>query len=84
MPETAKAGRWNHGSSMAKSLRNRRFPNPRGGRWDMGPLAYMRGDLTPRAVALVIEWAMLHLGELSVCWQLAREMKPIPQIAPLE
>jgi hypothetical protein len=36
MPETAKAGRWNHGSSMAKSLRNRRFPNPRGGRWDMG------------------------------------------------
>ena len=34
-------------------------------------------SLTPRAVALVIEWAMLHLGELSVCWQLAREMKPI-------
>jgi hypothetical protein len=50
----------------------------------ISPLAYMRGDLTPRAVALVIEWAMLHLGELSVCWQLAREMKPIPQIAPLE
>ena len=44
----------------------------------------MRGDLTPRAVALVIEWAMLHLDELSVCWQLAREMKPITQIAPLE
>lgn len=56
----------------------------REGLFSISPLAYMRGDLTPRAVALVIEWAMLHLGELSVCWQLAREMKSIPQIAPLE
>jgi hypothetical protein len=45
----------------------------REGLFSISPLAYMRGDLTPRAVALVIE-----------CWQLAREMKPIPQIAPLE
>jgi hypothetical protein len=44
----------------------------------------MRGDLSPRAVALVIEWAVLHADELSDSWILAREMKPIPQIAPLE
>ncbi|GAB4183555.1 MAG: hypothetical protein Fur0032_24520 [Terrimicrobiaceae bacterium] len=50
----------------------------------MEPLAYMHGDLSPRAVGLVIEWALRHQEELANCWTLAREMKPIPQIAPLE
>ena len=54
------------------------------GIFSISPLAYMRGDLSPRAVALVIEWAVLHAEELSDSWILAREMKPIPQIAPLE
>ena len=49
MPETAKAGRWNHGSSMAKSLRNRRFPNPRGGRWEMGTKRLGRGAVDERS-----------------------------------
>jgi len=47
------------------------------------PLSYLYGDLSPRAVALVMEWAMLHEDELTACWQLAREMKPLPVIEPL-
>jgi|GEM_PF-189755 len=47
------------------------------------PLSYLYGDLSPRAVALVMEWAMLHEDELIACWQLAREMKPLPIIKPL-
>jgi hypothetical protein len=56
----------------------------REGVFSIQPLAYMHGDLSPRAVAMVVEWAMLHLKELSDCWTLAREMKQIPQISPLE
>jgi hypothetical protein len=41
------------------------------------------GDLTPRAISLVIEWAAQHLTELESCWNLAREMKPIPKIGSL-
>ena len=44
----------------------------------------MHGDLSPRAVALVVEWAVARSGELANCWSLAREMKPVPQIPPLE
>ena len=46
-------------------------------------LAYLYGDLSPRAVALVTEWAMLHEDELLGCWRSAREMKPLPTIEPL-
>ena len=55
----------------------------RGG-FTISPLGYLHGDLTPRAVALVIEWAAQHLPELESCWKLAREMQPIPKISPLE
>ena len=34
-----------------------------------GLLTYLDGDLSPRAVALVMEWAMLHEDELA--WLLA-------------
>jgi len=47
------------------------------------PLSYLYGDLSPRAVALVMEWAMLHEDELIACWRLARQMKPLPIIEPL-
>ncbi len=50
----------------------------------ISPLGYLHGDLTPRAVALVIEWAAQHIAELDTCWRLAREMQPIPKISPLE
>lgn len=54
------------------------------GVFSINPLSYMHGNLSPRAVTLVIEWAVAHLGELANCWRLAREMKPVPQIPPLE
>lgn len=54
------------------------------GVFSINPIAYMHGDLSPRAVALVVEWAVARSGELANCWSLAREMKPVPQIPPLE
>jgi hypothetical protein len=56
----------------------------REGVFTISPLGYLHGDLTPRAVALVIEWAAQHIAELDTCWRLAREMQPIPKISPLE
>lgn len=53
------------------------------GVFSVSPLAYMHGGLSPRAVALVIEWAAGHSEELASCLRLAREMKPVPQIPPL-
>jgi hypothetical protein len=47
-------------------------------------LSILRGHLTPRALALVREWASLHRTELTEDWNLARaeaELRPIP---PLE
>ena len=38
----------------------------------ISPLGYLHGDLTPRAIALVIEWAAMHGVELENSWKLAR------------
>ena len=56
----------------------------REGVFSIAPLSYLHGDLTPKAVALVFEWAAAHEQELSQCWTLARQLQPIPRIAPLE
>ena len=45
--------------------------------------APLRGDLPQRAVALVLECAVLHRAELMVDAELAREGRPIKAIAPL-
>lgn len=47
-------------------------------------LSVLGGNLTPRALSLVREWAELHRAELIEDWSLARaeaELRPIP---PLE
>lgn len=47
-------------------------------------LAILGGQLSPRALSLVREWAALHREELTEDWNLARaesELRPIP---PLE
>jgi hypothetical protein len=54
------------------------------GVFSISPIAYLHGDLKPRAVALVIEWAAMHIVELGECWEMARAMKAVPKIAPLE
>lgn len=47
-------------------------------------VAVLRGQLSPRALGLVREWATLHRADLMEDWALARaeaELRPIP---PLE
>ncbi len=46
-------------------------------------LAIIKGNLPPRVLALVMEWAMMHKEELMVDWKLAQEGKPLTKIAPL-
>jgi len=46
-------------------------------------LAILRGRLSPRAHALVVEWASLHADDLRVDWELARSGLPLRRIEPL-
>ena len=47
-------------------------------------LAVLAGRLSPRALALVVEWAALHQAELRRDWGLAEQQIPLDPIAPLE
>jgi len=51
---------------------------------NIGTLAIYRGDLPRRALALVLEWAVLHRDELRQDWELARKGQSLQPIAPLE
>jgi hypothetical protein len=44
----------------------------------------LRGELPPRALGLVLEWARLHREELEEDWALARKNQPLKRIEPLE
>ncbi len=46
-------------------------------------LAILRGRLSPRAHALVVEWAALHSEELRADWDLANAGLPLRRIEPL-
>jgi len=46
-------------------------------------LAIIRGRLSPRAHALVVEWAALHGDELLADWERAQAGLPLLRIAPL-
>ncbi len=46
-------------------------------------LSVYAGSLPPRALGLVIEWAVLHQNELSENWKLMTEDKPLQKIDPL-
>ncbi len=52
--------------------------------YDINTLEAIRGNLPPRAHALVLEWASMHRLELLEDWQLATEMKEIKKIEPLQ
>lgn len=45
---------------------------------------YIEGKLSPRAQALILEWWNLHREELAENWQLAKELKELKAIPPLE
>ncbi len=47
-------------------------------------LAMIEGNLSPRALGLVTEWAALHRDELRADWELARQLQPLRPIEPLE
>lgn len=47
-------------------------------------LDVLRGQLPPRALGLVKEWAAAHREELRDDWQLARAQQPLKPIDPLQ
>jgi len=47
-------------------------------------LFVLRGQLPPRVLGLVVEWASQHAPELHRNWELARDQQPMESIAPLE
>lgn len=46
-------------------------------------LAMIAGELSPRAMGLVAEWASLHQAELRANWDQARALEPLAKIDPL-
>lgn len=47
-------------------------------------LVVLRGQLPPRVLGLVVEWALQHRAELRKDWELARDQEPLVAIAGLE
>ncbi len=47
-------------------------------------LSILEGDLPPKAVGLVMEWARSHRKELLKDWELAKSKQPLLPIVPLE
>ena len=46
-------------------------------------LALIAGNLPPRAMGMVVEWASLHRDELRVAWARAKNLQAPGKIAPL-
>ena len=46
-------------------------------------LRLLEGDLSPRVLGLVAEWAALHREELLLDWDLAMKHQPLNRIDPL-
>jgi hypothetical protein len=46
-------------------------------------LTVLEGELSPRALGLVTEWAARHRAELTDDWNLARAQSPLKPIEPL-
>jgi len=44
----------------------------------------LQGDLPPKALGLVMEWARAHRAELLRDWALASQKRQLEPIAPLE
>jgi hypothetical protein len=47
-------------------------------------LSILEGNISPRILGLVIEWAAIHKTELMQNWELARLQVPLEPITPLE
>jgi hypothetical protein len=51
---------------------------------DIHNLTVISGKLQPRAMGLVMEWAILHRAELLELWKRARNQQPLKKIEPLK
>lgn len=51
---------------------------------DIATLEVRSGRISPRALAMVLEWASAHRSELLANWRLAEAQEPLRRIAPLE
>ena len=51
---------------------------------DIKALTVLEGQLKPRTLGLVVEWAALHQVELMHNWNLARQQQILESIDPLE
>jgi len=51
---------------------------------DIHTLAVIQGGLPPRALGLVIEWAILHQNELLDNWHRIERQEPLDKISPLQ
>ena len=51
---------------------------------DIKTLSILEGDLPPRVLGLVIEWALLHKEELLENWTLMENKQPFKKIEPLK
>ena len=47
-------------------------------------LTVLHGHLPPRALGLVVEWAVLRQAELKEAWDLAKRLETPGRIAPLK
>jgi phosphomannomutase len=47
-------------------------------------LSVLAGKFPPRALGLVMEWAVMHRNELMEDWELARLRSELKKISPLE
>ena len=50
---------------------------------DIRTLSVFAGQLSPRGMGLVVEWATLHQQELLLDWEKARAHQELEKIAPL-
>lgn len=50
---------------------------------DIRSLVVIAGDLPPRALGMVVEWASQHQGELIELWDLASTNQALHRIEPL-
>lgn len=51
---------------------------------DIRTLQVLEGRISPRALGLVIEWALQHQSELMEDWELAMKEQPPKKIEPLK
>ena len=47
-------------------------------------LNLLEGELSPKVLGMVKEWAALHQQELTEDWELAKKHAPLKKITPLE